>query len=124
MTAATDLNRATSWVESYRRAWETNDVADIRAVFTEDAIYRPRPAAEPWVGLPAIVAGWLEHQDAPGSTTFESSVVAVDGDVAVIRCVTGYPVGPKVGTYDNLWVVRLAGDGRAAEFTDWWIERP
>lgn len=124
MRSATEGAVATAWVEAYRRAWESNDPSDIRALFTEDAIYRARPAFAPWVGHEAIVAGWLEHQDAPGSTTFEAAVLAVDGETAVIRCVTGYPEGPKIGTYDNLWVLRLAGDGRAAEFTDWWIERP
>ncbi len=113
----------TAWVEAYRRAWESNDPADVRAAFTEDAIYRPRPHEEPWVGIDAIIAGWLEHQDPPGSTSFEFRVLGVDGQRAFVQCVTGYPDGPKTGVYDNLWVVRLAGDGRAAEFTDWWIER-
>lgn len=124
MRSAQEIAVVTAWVEGYRRAWESNDPADIRSLFTEDAVYRSRPASVPWVGIEAIVAGWLEHQDAPGSTTFEWAVLAVDADTAVIRCVTGYPQGPKIGVYDNLWVVRLAGDGRVAEFTDWWIERP
>ena len=33
-------DRIAAWVDSYRRAWESNDPADIRAVFTEDALYR------------------------------------------------------------------------------------
>jgi ketosteroid isomerase-like protein len=111
------------WVERYRRAWETNDPDDIRAVFTDDAVYRMSPSAAPWVGSDAIIAGWLENQDAAGTTTFEWQPVAVEGSTAVIRCVTGYPGGEKAGTYDNLWVVRIAADGRATEFTDWWIER-
>jgi hypothetical protein len=40
-----------------------------------------------------------------------------------VRCVTTYPQGPKKGTYDNMWVIDFAPDGRAAEFTDWWIPR-
>lgn len=113
----------TTWVEGYRSAWESNNSDDIRALFTEDAVYKGHPDESPWVGHPAIVAGWLEHQDPPGSTTFEWQKLAVDGDIAVVQCVTGYPEGPKGGTYDNLWVIRLADDGRASEFTDWWIPR-
>lgn len=111
------------WVEGYRTAWESNQADDIRAIFTEDAAYRGGPNEEAWVGHAAIVSGWLEHQDPPGSTTFEWHPVAVEGDVAVVQCVTGYPEGPKGGTYDNLWVIRLAPDGRASEFTDWYIGR-
>ena len=113
----------TTWVEGYRRAWESNQPDDIRAIFTEDASYYGGPHEEPWVGHPAIVAGWLDHQDPPGSTTFEWHPVAVEGNVAVVQCVSGYGDGPKGGTYDNLWVIRLADDGRATEFTDWYIAR-
>lgn len=119
------IDDVTRWVDLYRTAWESNLPDDIRAVFTEDAVYRSRPHdPEPATGVDAIVEGWLEEQDPPGSTTFQWHPIAVEGDVAVIQCVTGYPAGPKAGTYDNLWVVRLSRDGRASEFTDWWIQRP
>ena len=119
----TDAATVSAWVDLYRKAWETNLPDDIRAVFTEDAQYRHNPSAEPWVGHPEIVAKWLDAQDAPGTTTFEWHPVALEGDVAVIQCVTGYPGGDKGGTYDNLWVLRLAPDGRASEYTDWWVAR-
>ena len=119
-----DTAVVTSWIDGYRKAWESNSADDIRAIFTEDAVYRSGPSDEPGsVGHPAIVAGWLEEQDPPGSTTFEWHPVAIDGNVAVVRCVTTYPGGPKEGVYDNLWVIRLEADGRASEFTDWWIGR-
>src|SRR5690606_25951570 len=110
-------------MKRYRRAWESNDPDDIRALFTEDAEYFGSPSSSPERGHDEIVARWLEDQDEPGSTTFEWSPVVMNDDVAVVRCVTGYPEGPKVGTYDNLWVIRFAPDGRAREFTDWWIPR-
>jgi hypothetical protein len=112
-----------NWMDGYRRAWESNDDADIRALFTPDAIYRGRPGTPAWTGHDAIIAGWLEHADPPGSTTFAWETLARDGDLAVVRCVTTYPQGPKKGTYDNMWVIDFAPDGRAAEFTDWWIPR-
>jgi ketosteroid isomerase-like protein len=112
-----------AWVDLYRAAWESNLADDIRAVFTEDAAYRGRPHEEPAVGHPAIVSLWIDNQDAPGTWSFEWDPVALEGDVAVIQCVTTYPAGDKGGTYDNLWVIRLADDGRAREFTDWWIGR-
>lgn len=112
-----------AWVDLYRAAWESNRPDDIRAVFTEDAVYRGKPYGGEWVGHPAIVAGWLDSQDAPGTTAFEWYPVALEGDVAVIQCVTVYPEGDKGGTYDNLWVVRLAEDGRASEYTDWYVAR-
>lgn len=119
-----DRSSVEDWVAAYRQAWESNEEADIRGLFTEDAAYCGRPASRPWVGHAAIVAGWLEHADAPGETDFSAEPLALDGDLAVVRCVTTYPSGAKSGVYDNLWVIRFAADGRAEEFTDWWIERP
>ena len=119
----TDRAAAEDWVRRYRTAWESNDPDDIRSLFTDDAVYFSEPGDDdPHRGHEAIVAGWLEDADQPGDTDFEFEVLAVDGEVAVARCVTVYHDDPPV-TYDNLFVVRLADNGRATEFTDWYIER-
>lgn len=115
--------RVDAFMSGYRKAWETNAPDDIVALFTEGAVYRGRPGTPAWTGHDEIVTGWLEHADAPGSTTFAWETLARDGDLAVVRCVTTYPKGRKKGTYDNLWVIEFSPDGRAEEFTDWWIAR-
>ncbi len=107
-----------SWMDGYQRAWESNDPADIRALFTEDAEYRTRPQAEPWRGQDEIVAGWIEHRDEPGDATFEWDTVAVTHGTAVVRGVTDYADGDR---YHNLWVIEMADDGRARSFTEWWM---
>lgn len=117
----TDISAARSWLGSYERAWRTNDPDDIRSLFTADAEYRTEPWAEPWRGPDEIVAGWLEAKDAPDAYTFEGDVVSVHGDVAFVQGVTRYTVGE---TYSNLWVVRLADDGRASSFTEWFMKHP
>ncbi|MBN9238127.1 MAG: hypothetical protein BGO97_00480 [Micrococcales bacterium 70-64] len=116
---ATSAATVAAWVDLYRAAWLSNDPDDIRAAFAEDAEYRDGPNSEPWVGHADIVERWLAQQDAPGDTTFEWQPVALEADTAVIRCLTTYPGR----VFDNLWVLRLADDGRAREFTDWYIER-
>lgn len=119
----TDRADAEDWFRRYRVAWESNAPDDIRGLFTPDAVYRARPEdPEAWEGHDAILDGWLDNADQPGETDFEWRLLAIDGDLAIARCVTTYHDDPPV-TYDNLFVVRLAGDGRATEFTDWWIER-
>lgn len=119
-----DRAAAEDWFRRYRVAWESNDEGDIRGLFTDDAVYRGKPDdPEPYVGLEAIVAGWLDDADQPGDTEFEWAVLAVDADVAIARCVTTYLNEEPPTTYDNLFVIRLAPGGRATEFTDWWIPR-
>lgn len=111
-----------TWVGLYLRAWESNDPGDIRAMFTEDAEYRPRPYAPPWRGHDEIVEGWLAARDEPGDARFDWHTVIADQSVGVLEATTEYT--KSSGTYSNLWVVRFAPDGRATSFTEWWMEQP
>ncbi|MEF2975877.1 nuclear transport factor 2 family protein [Subtercola sp. YIM 133946] len=109
------------WINRYETAWESNEPDDIRALFTPDASYRTEPDAEPWVGHDAIVAGWTEIKDLPGDMSFEWKPLAITPEVATIQAVTVYPRENR--TFDNLWVIRLAPDGRATDFTEWYMQR-
>jgi hypothetical protein len=114
---------ATVWVENYKRAWASNEPDDIRALFTTDAIYayRPNDAKAPR-GHDAIVASWLEGRDSPGDYAFEFWVVSEGPKVAVVQAVTDYSASGG-NVYDNLWVIHFADDGRASEFTEWYMAR-
>jgi ketosteroid isomerase-like protein len=119
MTENVGRETVTRWVECYRRAWETNEPDDIRALFTEDAEYFTEPWEDPWRGHDAIVEGWLEARDEPGDTTFEWTTVAIDGSTAVVRAVTDYVAE---STYYNVWAIEFGTDGRAVSFTEWWMK--
>jgi hypothetical protein len=56
-----------------------------------------------------------------GSTRFTWSLLAVDGDLAVVQGLSIYL--DRNQTYDNLWLVRLDEHGAATEFTEWWMLR-
>ncbi len=116
----TDLDQLRAWIDGYVRAWSSNDPADIRALFTEDAEYFTAPFRPPWRGPDDIVRGWLEHRDDPGETTFDWQPLTVSEGVAVISGTTTYPGT----TYSNLWVIRLDDAGRCRHFTEWWMEHP
>jgi len=111
-----------SWMEKYIAAWTTNEPDDIRALFTEEAVYATRPHdKDPWRGREQIVDRWLEARDEPEDWTFDWSVLGADGGLAFVQGFTRY-LGDRPG-YDNLWVIRLEPDGRASEFTEWFMER-
>jgi len=113
---------AAEWIEGYKRAWASNAPHDIRALFTDDATYLTSPTSEPRAGIDAIVDGWIEDADQPGDFTFDYEVLSDDGALALVQGVTEY-VTPRSQTYDNLWVIRFAPDGRATEYTEWYMER-
>lgn len=108
-----------SWVGRYERAWRTEGTAGLAEIFTEDAVYRQSPYAEPVVGLDEIGRMWEAERTGPGEPfTMQADAVAVEGDVGVVRVQVDY--GPPTDQqYRDLWVVRLASDGRCAEFEEW-----
>ena len=116
-----DKDALDAWVTGYVRAWESNDPKDIERLFAADGVYFTAPDREPWRGRDAIVAGWLQRKDDPGDWTYRYEILGVAGGegVGFVRGWTSYPGR----TYSNLWVVRLAPDGRCTEFTEWWMER-
>jgi ketosteroid isomerase-like protein len=113
--------RLGEWMAGYLRAWRGNEAADIGALFSDDAVYLTAPDAEPRHGRDAIVAGWLEDADAPGEWSFDWWVLHEGPDVAFVQGRTEYPAERD---YLNLWVIRFAEDGRAEEFTEWYLARP
>ncbi|WP_448073014.1 nuclear transport factor 2 family protein [Georgenia yuyongxinii] len=115
--------RLTAWMARYVRAWNSNEPADIEALFTDGAVYLTEPYAKPWHGRDAIVRGWLDSKDEPGQTTFRWEPLAVHDDICFIQGRTEYHVDPP-RAYHNLWVIRLDDEGRCTEFTEWWMKEP
>ncbi|MDP9326850.1 MAG: nuclear transport factor 2 family protein [Actinomycetota bacterium] len=109
------------WVEGYVKAWSSNDPDDIRALFTEDARYYTEPHAAPWSGQGEIVEQWLDRKDEPEEYTFRWEILAMDGDLGFVRGWTDYVNHEPPRSYGNLWVIRLADDGRATEYTEWYV---
>lgn len=116
------IEQIETWLDGYERAWATNSPADVRALFTEDAVYRFHPWEDGVSGHDAIIAAWLDGADSPGSWTFERGGLAADGELHVVEGVTRYPQDAR--DYANLWVVRLTPDGRASSFTEWYMKLP
>ncbi|MDQ3958539.1 MAG: nuclear transport factor 2 family protein [Actinomycetota bacterium] len=110
------------WVERYVVAWQSNDPADIAALFSENGRYFTEPYAAPWEGREAIVRGWLDHKDEPGDTTFDYDVLVSTQEIGLVKGVTKYASSGK--TYSNLWEIRLDASGDCTEFVEWWMERP
>jgi ketosteroid isomerase-like protein len=116
--AAAPLRR---WIDAYVEAWQSNDPEGVAALFTPDGVYRFEPW-ETWDGREQIVAGWLEHADAPGDAFFQWWHLARDGDLWIVEAKTDYV---RLGNrYSNLWLIELDDEGRARGFIEWWKQLP
>ena len=58
-------------------------------------------------------------KDEPGGWTFEWQPLLETPELAIVTGTTSYRDPPQA--YSNLWVLRLAEDGRCLEFTEWWM---
>ncbi|MEX1277435.1 MAG: nuclear transport factor 2 family protein [Chloroflexota bacterium] len=117
------------WLDRYEQAWRNNDAAQIRALFTDDAVYRWHPWEEPADGADGseeIVQAWLEQPDDPDDWTLECEPLAVNGDLGVAPCVNRNraPARPPARVYHNVWLVSLTDDGRCSEFTEYYMKEP
>ena len=115
------------WLDRYVEAWHSYDPAAIGDLFAEDATYRYHAYdPEPVAGRDAIVADWLDGQDAPGSWEAHYEPFAVEGERAVAVGESRYlkPDGSQRTIYYNLWTLRFDGDGRCTEFVEYFNELP
>jgi len=108
------------WLADYLKAWKSNKPQEIAKLFTEDALYSTGPFDEPWLGQEAIIDGWVAIGDQPADWTFEYEVLAADGDLGVMHGTTVYK---EAGTFSNIWLIRLAKDGRCKEFREWFVRK-
>jgi ketosteroid isomerase-like protein len=106
------------WVDAYERVWRTAGTDGVAELFTEDATYLVSPWAAPVVGHLALRELWDAERAGPDEVfTMTREVVAVDGDVAVVRAEVAYE---RSGTHwRDLWVLRFAADGRCSAFEEW-----
>lgn len=101
----------------YERAWRSPGTDSLAELFAPDASYLVSPWAQPLVGLDRLSTFWEEGRDGPDEEfTMTTEVVAVDGDVAVVRVAVAYAQGRD---WRDLWVVRFAADGRCVAFEEW-----
>jgi len=117
---------AEAWVGRYERAWRSPGTELLRELFIEDAVYRMSPFEKTAVGLAEIAELWEREREGPDEP-FElaQEIVAVEGDVAVVRVEVEYRP-PGGSRYRDLWVIRFSTDGRCCEFEEWpfWPGQP
>jgi hypothetical protein len=122
-----DRDAAQSWLDRYVAAWRSYDPAEIGALFAPGVRYRYYPYDEAIVGVDALVTSWLDERDAPGTYDASYTPYAVDGDLVVATGTSAYrdhPDGPVTRTFHNCFLMSFDADGRCAEFTELYVERP
>ena len=110
-------------MEKYIAAWTTNEPDDIRALFTEDAVYATRPLRSGRLARARADRGTLADRGrtSPRNGPLSGRRSAPTATWHFVQGRTHY-LGDRP-SYENLWVIRLGPDGRASAFTEWFMER-
>jgi hypothetical protein len=81
--------------------------------------YLVSPWARPLTGLDALADFWEGGRDGPDEPfVLRSSIVAVDGDTAVVRVEVEY-ARDTPARWRDLWILRFDRDGRCVWFEEW-----
>jgi ketosteroid isomerase-like protein len=126
MRLVTDREMVSRWLAGYEAAWRAPGTDGLADLFTGDATYLKSPYEQPLTGLDPIKRMWEEEREGPEEVfSMVTDIIAVDGPTAVVRAEVRYG-DPPVQEYRDLWVIRLAGDGRCTWFEEWpyWPGRP
>jgi hypothetical protein len=115
-----------AWLDRYVAAWKSYDPDAIGDLFSEHATYRYHPEDDPVEGRDAIVADWLRDQDEAGEYDARYEPLAIDASNGnhVASGWTRYltSAGDLRDEYWNIYLVTFDDAGRAASFTEWWIQ--
>ena len=122
----TDRATVRQWLAGYEAAWRAAGTTRLADLFTRDASYLKSPYEQPVTGLDAIGRMWEAERQGPDEVfTVATDILAVDGQVAVVRAEVHYGE-PLRQEYRDLWVIRLDDDGLCSWFEEWpyWPGRP
>ena len=115
----TDRATVSRWLAGYEAAWRAPGTRDLAGLFTGDATYLQSPYEQPITGLDAIRRMWEEEREGADDVfTLAADILAADGPVAVVRAEVRYGDPPRQ-EYRDLWIIRLADDGRCIWFEEW-----
>jgi hypothetical protein len=111
------------WLDRYVEAWKSYDPQAIGDLFSADVAYRYHPQDDGVRGRDAVVKDWTENKDDPGTYDAKYEPAAIDGDMHVARGASQYfdKEGKLRDEYMNIYLIKFDDEGRASEFTEYWI---
>jgi ketosteroid isomerase-like protein len=115
-----------AWLDGYRRAWLSNDPADVGALFADDAVYSVDPFREPWRGRDEIVERWTSDPEQQDDVRIHMTPLAVNGDSGLAHWSASYVRRSGRAArirMDGVLLLEFAGDRRCRVHREWYARR-
>ena len=117
-----DMERFKSWLDSYGRAWESQDPQSFANLFTDYASYHANPFSEPLSGRSAILEYWSTVIRSQEQIQFSYEVLSVNKESGIAHWWASFvhiPSKTKV-KLDGIFIISLNGENRCSDFKQWW----
>lgn len=109
-----------AWLDRYRAAWEQRDPDAAAALFTEDALYREQPYAEPFRGRAGVHRYWSDVTATQSDITVRYGTPVVDGNRAAVEWWVTLRNGDVPATLAGEFLLRFAPDGLVEDLREYW----
>ena len=111
-----------SWLDAYKRAWETRDPEAAADIFTMDATYHETPFEEPVRGREGIRNYWSDATRYQEGIEFSYEILAITETSGIAHWRSGFTrlTSNSAVELDGIFLVRLDADGKCTEFREWW----
>lgn len=115
-----------SWLDAYRRAWESRDAGLVVTLFTEDATYQETPFTEPMRGRAAIHAYWIDkvvsHQE---QISFGYEILSVRDATGIARWWARFVrIRSRAAVkLDGVFLLTFDAAGRCQTLREWWVRQ-
>jgi hypothetical protein len=119
--ADTARNPYADWLERYRLAWIERDADAASRLFTEDAAYREKPFAAPFVGRAAIRDYWATVTASQTSVELRYGQPVVDGRRLAVEWWANLQTTEGPLTLAGEFLLLFAESGDCRELREYWV---
>jgi ketosteroid isomerase-like protein len=118
------MDRATfeSWLDAYKRAWETRDPEAAASLFTANATYQETPFEDPVRGREGIRDYWWDVTRYQEGIEFSYEVLATTEAGSIAHWRSGFTrlTSNSAVELDGIFLVKFDADDKCTEFREWW----
>ena len=109
-----------TWLEAYRRAWETKDAEAAADLFAEDATYRSSIFEDPYEGRDGVRTYWTEVTRTQEDIRVLMGAPFADGDRVAAEFWTTMRNGGAEITLPGCLLLRFGTDGLCTALREYW----
>lgn len=114
-----------SWLETYKKAWETLDAELMVSIFAEDALYFETPFHIPITGKASLFEYWSYAPMYQSQVNFHHEIIGIKGMRGFCKWKISYFqfTTNEIISIDGILEVKLNSENACTVFKEWWHKK-